>query len=153
MVLIASCSRLVALRGGATGFMALHPWARVVEVFRIVRKAFAARQRYHGAVQTLILSAAAMKRICDHLIQAFPEEGCGLLVGEDQDGRRRVRHAAGVENGAAGDRARRYDIPAERFLEEERRARAEGLEVVGIFHSHPGHAPEPSRFDRERAWP
>ena len=94
-----------------------------------------------------------MKRICDHLMEAYPEEGCGLLVGEERGGLRQVLHAALVENGAAQDRARRYEIPAERFLEEERRARAAGLEVVGFFHSHPGCPPEPSAFDRERAWP
>ena len=94
-----------------------------------------------------------MKRICDHLMETYPEEGCGLLVGEDQQGLRRVVHAAAVENGATEGRTRRYDIPAERFLEEERRARAAGLDVVGFFHSHPGHPPEPSGFDRERAWP
>jgi proteasome lid subunit RPN8/RPN11 len=92
-------------------------------------------------------------RICEHLFRAFPEEGCGVLVGEDRDGFRQVRYAAGVENGATGDRTRRYEIPAERFLEEERRARAAGLQVVGFFHSHPEHSPEPSAFDRERAWP
>lgn len=100
-----------------------------------------------------MFSREAMKRICESLMEAYPEEGCGLLVGEDRHGLRRVVHAAAVENGAAGDRTRRYDIPAERFLEEERRARAAGLEVVGFFHSHPGHSPEPSVFDRERAWP
>jgi proteasome lid subunit RPN8/RPN11 len=94
-----------------------------------------------------------MKRICESMMGAYPEEGCGLLVGEDRGGMRHVLHAALVENGAAHDRARRYEIPPERFLEEERRARAAGLEVVGFFHSHPGHPPEPSAFDRERAWP
>ena len=94
-----------------------------------------------------------MKRICDHLMEAYPEEGCGLLVGEERGGLRQVLHAAPVENGAAQDRARRYEIPAERFLEAERRARAAGLEVVGFFHSHPECPPEPSIFDRERAWP
>jgi len=101
----------------------------------------------------LILSRRAMERICDHLMGVYPEEGCGLLVGEDRGGHRQVLHAAPVENGAAEGRDRRYEIPAERFLEEERRARAAGNQVVGFFHSHPGHPPEPSVFDRERAWP
>ena len=61
-------------------------------------------------------------------------------------------HAAGRELRGAGP-CPALRIPAERFLEEERRARAAGLEVVGFFHSHPGHPPDPSAFDRERAWP
>jgi proteasome lid subunit RPN8/RPN11 len=32
-------------------------------------------------------------------------------------------------------------------------ARAQGLEVVGYYHSHPAGPPRPSAFDRERAWP
>ena len=28
-----------------------------------------------------------------------------------------------------------------------------GLEVIGVYHSHPDHPPAPSAFDREHAWP
>lgn len=77
-----------------------------------------------------------------------------MLVGEDRGELRRVIEAIGVENAAASsDRARRYDIRPERFLLEERRARAVGHEVIGFFHSHPGSSAQPSAFDRERAWP
>jgi len=38
-------------------------------------------------------------------------------------------------------------------LEAERQARAEGLDVLGIVHSHPDHPAEPSSFDLEHAWP
>jgi proteasome lid subunit RPN8/RPN11 len=35
----------------------------------------------------------------------------------------------------------------------ERDAAEEGLELVGFYHSHPNGAAEPSRVDRENAWP
>src|SRR2546430_8129940 len=33
------------------------------------------------------------------------------------------------------------------------RSDRDGLEVIGVYHSHPDHPPAPSAFDREHAWP
>lgn len=100
-----------------------------------------------------MVSAEAMAVVRAHSLAAYPEEGCGVLVGEDRGAIRRVALAIGVENVAREDRTRRYDLDPERFLAEDRRARARGLEVLGFFHSHPDAPAEPSAFDRERAWP
>ena len=35
----------------------------------------------------------------------------------------------------------------------ERAADAQGLSVVGWYHSHPDHPARPSEYDREHAWP
>jgi proteasome lid subunit RPN8/RPN11 len=35
----------------------------------------------------------------------------------------------------------------------ERAAKAQGLEVIGWYHSHPDHPARPSDFDRDHAWP
>ena len=35
----------------------------------------------------------------------------------------------------------------------ETEARADGLEIVGYYHSHPDHPARPSAFDTEHAWP
>ncbi|HEU0077690.1 MAG TPA: Mov34/MPN/PAD-1 family protein, partial [Longimicrobiaceae bacterium] len=32
-------------------------------------------------------------------------------------------------------------------------AERDGLALVGFYHSHPDGRPEPSRLDREQAWP
>jgi proteasome lid subunit RPN8/RPN11 len=50
-------------------------------------------------------------------------------------------------------RSNRYLIAPEQLLAVDRSAREAGLEVLGFFHSHPDHPPEPSGFDREHAWP
>ncbi|MGH8508908.1 MAG: Mov34/MPN/PAD-1 family protein, partial [Gammaproteobacteria bacterium] len=34
----------------------------------------------------------------------------------------------------------------------DRDARARGLEIVGVWHSHPDHPAEPSETDRAAAW-
>ena len=35
----------------------------------------------------------------------------------------------------------------------EKQGRQAGLDVLGFFHSHPDHPPDPSGFDLEQAWP
>ena len=48
---------------------------------------------------------------------------------------------------------RRYLIPGATVREIGRAAEHDGLEIVGFYHSHPDHPPEPSGLDREQAWP
>jgi len=102
---------------------------------------------------TLELSPALAERVREHLRRAYPEEGCGVLIGRDQGGRRTVERVAGLENRREDSRRNRYLIAPEQFLAVDREAREAGLDVVGFFHSHPDHPAEPSAFDRDHAWP
>jgi proteasome lid subunit RPN8/RPN11 len=47
----------------------------------------------------------------------------------------------------------RYAISPEQLLQISGSARERGLDVVGYYHSHPGHDAVPSRLDLESAWP
>src|SRR2546426_1533361 len=47
----------------------------------------------------------------------------------------------------------RYLIDPESFRRAQEKLDRDGLEVVGVYHSHPDHPPTPSTFDREHAWP
>lgn len=87
-----------------------------------------------------------------HARAEAPREGCGLLLGEERGAALRILRAIPLAN-AAADPRRRYEIAPESFLATEKRAREEGLTVLGVFHSHPEHAAEPSAFDQGRAWP
>lgn len=101
--------------------------------------------RYGDAVRAVVESTARA---------AYPEEGCGVLVGRDEDGgRRTVTRAVPAENVVDASRGNRYLIAPERLLAIEREARTQGLEVLGFFHSHPDHPARPSAFDLEHAWP
>ena len=92
--------------------------------------------------------------IVAHLVRAWPEEGCGVLLGRDEaDGSRTVTRALPIDNEHAGERGRRYLIAPGQFLDAEHAAREQGLDVVGFFHSHPDHPARPSAFDLEHAWP
>lgn len=88
-----------------------------------------------------------------HLCRAYPEEGCGAMLGRDRAGVREVVRVWPMDNRHPDARTRRYTIDPLQLLAADRAARESGLEVLGFFHSHPDHPPEPSTFDREQAWP
>lgn len=48
---------------------------------------------------------------------------------------------------------RRFAIAPLWILQAERALRAEGLELIGFYHSHPGAPAEPSETDRKYLWP
>ena len=50
-------------------------------------------------------------------------------------------------------RRTRYLIGPKEYLQAELEADRRGLDVVGVFHSHPDHPNSPSEFDREWAQP
>jgi proteasome lid subunit RPN8/RPN11 len=85
----------------------------------------------------------------------YPHEACGLLLGVlDDDGAKRVDEALALANAREeGARHHRFVIRPEDLVRAERAARARGQDIVGIYHSHPDHPDEPSRYDLEHAWP
>jgi proteasome lid subunit RPN8/RPN11 len=91
-----------------------------------------------------------VRAIEDHAREAFPEECCGSLLGFASE-LRRVIEARRAKNTAVEDRARRYVIDPLELLHTDEDARAKHLDLIGIYHSHPGHPAVPSEFDRSRA--
>jgi len=83
----------------------------------------------------------------------YPEEVCGVLVGQEDDGVRHIARLAPVRNERNDERRRRYLIDANALRRIEADVAAEGLDVIGFYHSHPDHPAIPSAFDREHAWP
>lgn len=103
---------------------------------------------------TLHITEQVLAEIQTHGEQAYPDEGAGLLLGRDDGVRRVVTDILPLTN-AREDQARhnRYLITAEDMLAGEREAMRRGLDIVGVFHSHPDHPNRPSEFDREWALP
>ena len=102
---------------------------------------------------SLRLGAKIAERIHQDLARAYPEEGCGVLLGRELGETREVVRAVTFDNQRDDSRRNRYLISPEQFLAADRAARDEGLDVLGFFHSHPDHPARPSEFDRENAWP
>ena len=84
--------------------------------------------------------------------EGYPKEVCGLLVGRVEEARviiDRVVEAPNLNQERARDR---YELDPQAFLTTDREAREAGLEILGIWHSHPDAPAMPSLTDLERAW-
>ena len=79
-------------------------------------------------------------------IRALPNEGCGLLVGTLEG----VVHEV-IASPNVADSARVYEIDPAVVLGAARRADAQGLEVIGVFHSHTHSEAYPSPTDVSQA--
>ncbi|MUW15186.1 hypothetical protein GJ633_11385 [Halorubrum sp. CBA1125] len=88
-----------------------------------------------------------------HAYEGGDEEVCGVLAGEHGASDSRVTRTHRTENVAETPQIRYLIDPEEQF-EVIERIEAEGLDVVGFYHSHPTGSPYPSGTDAARAtWP
>jgi proteasome lid subunit RPN8/RPN11 len=97
--------------------------------------------------------------------KAYPNEGCGLLIGNfEKDAVKRVVRLASLSNellvknvttaptlpgdrqGAGAGKTEFVMNPSE-FNAETLKAEKEGYDVVGVIHTHPDHPPRPSQID------
>lgn len=84
--------------------------------------------------------------------KAYPGECCGLLIGSVSGEEYRVARVHPCRNLRQQEADDRFEVDPKDFLEADRLAREQGLEVIGVYHSHPDHAPRPSRFDAAAAF-
>jgi proteasome lid subunit RPN8/RPN11 len=87
------------------------------------------------------ITASALSDILRHAREAAPRECCGLLVGAGDSVVRTVR-AANLDPAPT-----RYSIDPIDHFRAIRGARADSLEVIGAYHSHPASAAIPSATD------
>ncbi len=83
----------------------------------------------------------------------YPDETCGLLLGQYVAGICRVLSQHPAHNLNRERAADRFELDPLDFLAAERAAEAAGIQVVGVWHSHPDHPARPSEIDRALAWP
>ena len=102
---------------------------------------------------SLSITAALLQRIRNHGQATYPNECCGLLLGTWSDNQKKVTRLRPVENIRDDSPRNRYLIDPAALLAGEKEAQEAGLDVVGIYHSHPDHPARPSEFDRENAFP
>lgn len=84
-----------------------------------------------------------------HAEEEHPKECCGLLIGKvDKDTEvKMIRRSSNIS-----DSPLRYCINPYDYLDAQREARELGLDIIGVYHSHPDHPPNPSEHDRSLAW-
>ena len=85
-----------------------------------------------------------------HLEKAYPGEGAGFLLGAEGD----VHKVLLLENAREEEaRHNRFLITPEDYLKAEMKAMELGMDLIGVFHSHPDRPNVPSEYDREWAQP
>ena len=99
----------------------------------------------HPPPSTLSFPTDAYAQMIGAAYDSYPLEACGLLVGKGD----RVHRFVACTNEAAS--ARVYTVPGKELLHAERAAEADGLAVIGVFHSHTHSEPYPSPTDVEQA--
>ena len=95
------------------------------------------------------ISKALLAQIHQHLEAGYPNEACGVILGKDGD----VTGVIGAGNERTDSARNRYLIDPLAYMKIERDADKRGLQVLGIYHSHPDVAARPSQFDLDHAWP
>jgi len=87
-----------------------------------------------------------LRAIRSHGEATYPEECCGFLLGHPGSANT-VTALHQVPNRDTGERRRRYTITPADYRAADGAARADGLDIVGIYHSHPDHPARPSETD------
>jgi len=113
----------------------------------------------------LWITAELAEKIREHGVDTYPYECCGALLGTDLDIlafdpnensrkiSREVLSLFPLVNRRDDSPRNRFAVTADDVREAEKAASAQGLEVIGWYHSHPDHPARPSDFDRDHAWP
>jgi len=99
------------------------------------------------------IESGAWQTMVDHAQSTFPHECCGVMVGSVDGNTKSVTIALALENAYKGKQEDRYEIRPEDLLAADKSARAQGLDLIGIFHSHPDCDAYFSKTDLENSCP
>jgi len=83
--------------------------------------------------------------------KSYPNECCGFLLGTNTSEKKVVK-VCPVKNTNMDRTHDRFSIDGRDFAKIDREAAKKGLQIIGIYHSHPDHPAAPSAFDTENAW-
>lgn len=82
--------------------------------------------------------------------RAYPQESCGILLGDQAAGERTVRLLVPCSN-IATEPSRRYQLDPREVFQALHAGRERGLSIIGFYHSHPGHPATYSATDLDEA--
>ena len=99
---------------------------------------------------SLKLTNDQVREIEKHIEAAYPGEGAGFLLGMDGE----VKGVLSFDNAREEEaRFNRFLLTPEDYLKAEMKAMEQGVDLIGVFHSHPDCPNVPSEYDREWAQP
>ena len=97
----------------------------------------------------LKLSQEQFDRIVAHGLEGKPLEICGFLAGRSTPDGKEIVEAIRVESDDKSELT--YQMNPLQQMRAEKEIRARGLEIVGIYHTHPATVPYPSKTDVAQA--
>jgi len=86
-----------------------------------------------------------------HGEETYPHECCGVLLGRIEGEMRTVEATLRAGNTRTDSPHNRYHIDPKELVAAQRRAREQGLDIVGFYHSHPDHPARWSATDLAEA--
>ena len=95
----------------------------------------------------LILTKAQRQSLTTEAINKKPNESCALLFGKKDNDKITITEIYPAEN--IEKSPRNFTISNEQLIQGYKIAEDKGLEVIGIFHSHPDSEPYPSETDKK----
>jgi proteasome lid subunit RPN8/RPN11 len=101
----------------------------------------------------LVIEQNPLDEMYQDALKSFPDECCGFFFGKEVDKERIITDILIVNNSKEGDKRRRFEISPKDYLNAERFADEKGLQLLGVYHSHPNHPAIPSEHDRIAAQP
>ena len=100
----------------------------------------------------LTISNALYNQLRQHSEATYPHECCGVLVGEfDETGGKTIKAVVPCGNTRIDSLANRYHIDPFELVRVQREAMLAGRDIVGFYHSHPGHPARWSTTDLAEA--
>lgn len=88
-----------------------------------------------------------------HAESTFPNECCGAMLGKNGSDKKLVTEAIAFDNAFRGEQAAHYEISPEDLFAADKAARERGLDLIGIYHSHPDCDAYFSKTDLENSCP
>jgi proteasome lid subunit RPN8/RPN11 len=117
----------------------------------------------------IIIPEEYLNQICDQALHTYPEECCGLLLGEITPNHKQVMEIWQTENTWQDDKdnpfnefnhppqknlskKNRFAIAPQTLIQAQKYTRDKEIAIIGIYHSHPDYPATPSAFDQAIAW-
>ncbi len=72
-----------------------------------------------------------------HARSTYPNECCGAMLGRSDGVEKTVTEAMALENVFEGAQAARYELRPQDLAAADKAARERGMDLIGIYHSHP----------------
>lgn len=99
------------------------------------------------------ISPAQLKQITEQAQAAYPGECCGLLAGRaDVDGSVTVSRVVASPNAADAAGNDRFEVSPKVRFDLMRALDGTDEAIIGHYHSHPDHPPQPSKTDLSMAF-